>query len=304
MRDDTSPLPAAGKLPPIELPPAYGYVAAFLTLRCNLACDYCINDFAGSTRPGRSMTAQQWLAGLNRLRVPGNLPVTLQGGEPTLHEGFYDILAGLRADLAIDLLTNLQFDVEEFMARVPPHRLRRDAPYASVRVSYHPRTMDFADTIAKVRRLLDRGYSVGVWGVLHPSQADEIEQARRRCLAEGIDFRCKEFLGRHEGRLHGTYKYPQAVSGRAGATVQCRTSELIIGPGGDVFRCHGDLYDGRAPIGHILDGRFAIDDMFRPCESFGLCNPCDVKVKTNRFQEFGHTSVEIRRGQEAPAKPR
>jgi hypothetical protein len=29
------------------------------------------------------------------------------------------------------------------------------------------------------------------------------------------------------------------------------------------------------------------------CYNFGDCNPCDVKIKTNRFQEYGHTSVEI-----------
>ena len=33
---------------------------------------------------------------------------------------------------------------------------------------------------------------------------------------------------------------------------------------------------------------------FRPCEFYGDCNPCDVKVKTNRFQIFGHTSVEMK----------
>ena len=31
----------------------------------------------------------------------------------------------------------------------------------------------------------------------------------------------------------------------------------------------------------------------RPCDVYGHCNPCDIKVKTNRFQEFGHTSVQI-----------
>ena len=51
--------------------------------------------------------------------------------------------------------------------------------------------------------------------------------------------------------------------------------------------------DCRAAIGHILDESFVIEDIFRPCRAFGLCNPCDIKVKTNRFQQYGHTSVEI-----------
>ena len=63
-----------------------------------------------------------------------------------------------------------------------------------------------------------------------------------------------------------------------------------------MYRCHADLYKGRNPIGHILDEYFTEDSIeeFRECSFFGDCNPCDVKVKTNRFQVFGHTSVEIR----------
>ena len=69
---------------------------------------------------------------------------------------------------------------------------------------------------------------------------------------------------------------------------------LIIGPDGHVFRCHADLYEGREAIGHLLDKEVPLPGEFRECGFFGFCNPCDIKVKTNRFQEFGHTSVEIR----------
>jgi hypothetical protein len=228
-----------------------------------------------------------------------DLPVTLQGGEPSLHPDFHEIINGLRSDLNIDVLTNLQFDVDDFAAKVKPQRLRREAPYASIRVSYHPEVMDLAQTKAKVLRLLEKGYSVGIWAVRHPGQVDQIERARRECVEAGIDFRLKEFLGFHDGKLYGQYKYPDAVAVPAAdpaeaGCVQCRTSELIIGSQGDVYRCHGDLYEGRKPIGHILDAAFAIQDVYRPCSDYGHCNPCDVKVKTDRFQRFGHTSVDIR----------
>ncbi len=42
-----------------------------------------------------------------------------------------------------------------------------------------------------------------------------------------------------------------------------------------------------------MDENFELEERFRECDVFGHCNPCDVKLKTNRFQEFGHTSVEI-----------
>ncbi len=80
--------------------------------------------------------------------------------------------------------------------------------------------------------------------------------------------------------------------------VLCKTTELIVGPGGEVYRCHHDLYEGFPPIGNLLDEAFQIKDIFKPCSVYGFCNPCDIKVKTNRFQQYGHTSIEIIRESE------
>jgi hypothetical protein len=192
-------------------------------------------------------------------------------------------------------LTNIAFDVEEFMRNVPPERVKRDAPYASIRVSYHPEVMDLDETIEKVLKMMSRGYSIGIWGVLHPEQRDIILKAQERCKKLGIDFRTKEFLGEYQGKLYGTYKYKEACSKKVIGKVQCRTTELIIDSEGKIYRCHYELYKGINPIGHILEPEFQIDNKFRDCENFGHCNPCDIKVKTNRFQIYGHTSVEIKR---------
>ncbi|MBT3295610.1 MAG: radical SAM protein [Verrucomicrobia bacterium] len=285
----------------LTIPEDYNYIAVFLTLGCNLRCPFCINRYGDADQRYPMMSGDQWLAGLNRIVSRPNLPITLQGGEPSLHPDFFSIVNGLRSDLRIDILTNLQFDIEAFMASVPPERVSRDAPYASIRVSYHPGEMALEATVAKVSRMLERGYSIGVWAVDHPGNGPAIDEARRVCTERGIDFRLKEFLGDHEGRLYGSYKYPDGLSRRQHPSVDCRTTELIVGPSGDIFRCHGDLYEGRPGIGHLCHEDFDIDTDFRPCTSFGFCNPCDIKIKTNRFQQFGHTSVDIRGAREAGA---
>jgi len=286
--EETSPLPS------LTLPEATNYIGVFLTLRCNLRCPYCINRFGGKQGGGALISGADWLRGLNRITPRPDLPISLQGGEPSLHPDFYQILQGLRPDLPVDLLTNLQFDVDEFMDRIPVGRLRRDSPYASIRVSYHPGQMDLSVLQQKVLRMLVRGYSVGIWAVNHPDREEEIARAQATSRDLGIDFRLKEFLGRHQGRLFGRYKYPQAVDSAQRRQVSCRTTELLVGPGGDVFRCHSDLYASRAPYGRLTDPDFRYSaGAFRPCKVYGDCNPCDIKVKTNRFQEFGHTSVEI-----------
>lgn len=287
------PLENLKQITAIAIPASFNYIGVFLTLNCNLRCSYCINRFGTLANPGRMLTAHEWVAGLNRIQSRSDLPVTLQGGEPSLHPEFYQIVNGIRPELPIDLLTNLQFDIDTFMGQIPASRIKRDAPYASIRVSYHPETMDLAAIMAKVVKMLARGYSVGIWSVDHPASGEKIRQARLACAAAGIDFRTKEFLGHYQGRTYGTYRYDNAVEQSANSQVRCRTTELLIDPAGNIHRCHSDLYAGRPPIGHLLDAAFCLDERFRPCDHFGDCNPCDVKTKTNRFQEYGHTSVEI-----------
>lgn len=282
----------------IIIPESYNYIAVFLTFACNLKCSFCINDFERNVRNVRSvkrklLSREEWIKGLNRIITRSNLPVTLQGGEPTLHKDFVCIINGVNSGIKIDVLTNLQ-DEKIFIDNIKPSRLKRDAPYASIRVSYHPEQMNLHKLTDKVLAMQNAGFSVGIWGVMHPNQKREVKAAQKICREKNIDFRTKEFLGEHEGKLYGQYRYSEAVSKKICRNVLCKTTELIIGPTGEVYRCTADVYEDREPIGHILDPNFQIEDRFRPCGWFGHCNPCDVKVKTNRFQQFGHSSVEIK----------
>jgi len=279
---------------PLQIPAQYNYIAAFLTFACNLKCSYCINNYESRAIKRRIITGKEWVAGLNRIISREDLPLTLQGGEPSLHPDFIYIINHLKPELNIDILTNLQFNIEDFIKKVDPGRIKRKAPYASIRVSYHPETMDADKLIKKVLRMLEAHFSVGIWAVVHPKYEKTISEVKEKCLSLGIDFRLKEFLGEYQGKLYGSYRYEGACDKKFKKKVLCRTTEFLLDSMGSVFRCHSDLYAGISPVGSILDPDFVIDDKFRECENFGHCNPCDIKVKTNRFQEFGHTSVEVK----------
>lgn len=289
-------------LQPIWFREHHNYIAFFLTLACNLKCPYCINLHGGGSRYSkgrkRVLSVDEWIEAANRLILRDDLPLTLQGGEPTLYKGFYRFVNDVREDIRMDLLTNMTFDVEEFIRNVPAWRFLREAPYAAIRVSYHPGQNRLKELVYKTLRLQDAGFRVGIYGLLYPDEGlrRNILQVQEMCINMGIDFRTKEFLGEWDGNIYGTMKYDGAVGSVEMKSCECKTTELIVDPGGYIYRCHADLYKGRNPVGHILDERFNETeiDKFRPCHFFGDCNPCDVKVKTNRFQVFGHTSVEIR----------
>lgn len=290
------------QLSPIKVRPDQNYVAYFLTLACNLRCPYCINLYSGALQHAstnkRKMTPEDWVAAANRLVLRDDLPLTLQGGEPTLCNGFYKIVNDVKESIKMDLLTNMSFDVDAFIRNVPVWRFTREAPYAAIRVSYHPGQNDIDVLLKKTAKLQDAGFRIGLYSVLHPSpeRKEHILKIQERCIKLGIDFRTKEFLGEWNNTLYGTYKYEGSVDGKDTKVCECKTTEIIVGPDGNVYKCHSDLYASRNPVAHILDEDLTADGVgsFRECRYYGKCNPCDVKVKTNRFQVFGHTSVEIR----------
>lgn len=258
------------------------YIGVFLTFKCKLGCTYCINR-AGTLVPRKEITVDEWMKILSPIATREDLPISLQGGEPTEYPGFYELATRLHeAGKKVDLLTNGEFDVNEFMRQTVPQMFRRDAPYASIRFSFHQKT-DEVLLVWKVMKLQSAGYSVGIWGLDHPSMKERNARMADWCGQIGLDFRMKEYLD----ETHGTYKYPDAVTGWKEITVKCTPSEMLFAPDGKRFPCHGLLYADMWP------GEKPADAESIRCTEYGLCNPCDVKLKTNRLQEGGHCSVRI-----------
>lgn len=279
----------------MKLPKRYNYAEAYLTFKCGLGCSYCINRQDGIVERSE-IPVRQWAEGLNRIDF-GTLPLTLGGGEPTQYPGFYELLNRIKPETRIDLLTNLQFDIGEFIQQTSPERfsprgLKVFSAYRSIRASYHPETMEPFDTIERASLLQDEGFNIGIFGLNHPGNVEANMEMAEMARQTNVYFFIKDFLGRHEGQVLGYYRYPRALDGKAKGSL-CRTKELLIAPDGQIHRCHRDLYRGVNPIGVLGSPSLKIEDVFRPCKKYGLCNPCDVKLKTNRFLQMGNCQVEI-----------
>lgn len=276
------------------LPESFNYIGLFLTFRCPYKCSFCINRSEGNRLSDyREINGREWLGFLETLQS-GGVPVTLQGGEPGLHRDFIEIVKTASQWMHIDILTNLAFDIDRFIAEVEPARLNREAPYAPIRVSYHPAQFSLEHITSRVLKMQNAGFRIGLYGVLHPSQLAEIKRASRVCAGLGIDFREKPFLGLYRGKLYGEYAYQDACAGTPFARCECAGTELLIAPDGAMHRCHKFLYSHMRPIADISAPGAALREKFRLCNQYGACNPCDVKLKNNRFQRFGHVSMKIR----------
>ena len=356
---------------PLELPASLNYIGAFLTFDCNLNCSYCINDpeqrgdrkaifltQVGKKESHRTeLSPDEWARILNRIPARPDLPITFQGGEPTLYwggEGLGKILAA--TEHHADLLTNFALNPEIFSKKLNGQqaKLQRAAPYPPIRVSFHIKEMNklwgdgFRELVKRCQELSWYGFTVspdpeqshiGIYVVDHPENI--VTEEMQDYCRDKVPFYLKDFLGVHDGDLHGQYGYPHSTDliarGIHDTTLscQCRTTELLIDPLGFVWGCHYYLYHAwekkevaslfheletngfnfsalratgeTAPIGHLLDPAFSLKELetFRDCSFYGRCIGCDTKLKRDRFAtENVYRSSVIIKNIQWPAKLR
>jgi MoaA/NifB/PqqE/SkfB family radical SAM enzyme len=297
----------------VNLPNRYDYISAFLTFRCNLDCGFCVNKSSNDSfqrNAYKEISGREWVNILNNIKSKKNIPVSLVGGEPSLHKDFIYIINNLDQRLGIDIVTNLWWSndkINEFINKVSPDRINNHSPFPSIRASYHPEQMNEGEKlINNAKRLKSAGFDIGIEGIMYPTpfQLESLERMSIRCRENEISFRPKSFIGIYEGVddygkqfsiTHGDYsKYPGSVFNKETHECMCKTSNLYISPSADIYRCQRDLLLMENPKGNILDSDFRLEKGFKKCNNYGQCHPCDVKVKTDSKQRLGTTLVEIK----------
>ena len=278
----------------IVVPDHYNYLAVFLTFFCPRECSYCLNEQGDGLQQRQIVDGKEWMAALNRLET--KLPITFNGGEPLSHPGFFEIVNGLDERLKVDMLTTLPYDVQEFIENLNPERFERDLPYGAIRVTYHPETMDLEETIGKVRRIKEAGFNIDMNLVDNPKNKEEAKLTKEKIIAAGLECVIKPFLGYLDEKLYGQFRYAESCSMESRKDVKCQTTQLLIDPKGNVYRCYGDLFrqnpDG--VLGNIFDPEVDLTVRDTECNNFGFCHPCDVQIKFDRFSKWDYAAVEIK----------
>lgn len=257
----------------------------FITLRCNFNCPYCITKFSENySFPAINEERTGWTAALNGLEDVRNF--IINGGEPTMHSEFLDIMHNLKPCNLLAVGTNcsqLAFDV---LMKMPTRK------EIVVDVSYHPRQTECTDAVVRetdqlVKRVLalktKTKNRVRVHAVTWPGYKDQYQ------LVQLNKFRAADietFIQEYEGIYEGTFYYSGKNACMSAACdkvskrkARCyRTIFLPVNPLGDVYICHALMYatSDKGILGNIFDGTMSETDNII-CGEYGFCNPCDKR---------------------------
>lgn len=253
---------------PIKLPEEIAFISALLTFRCNYKCAYCITK-QRHLKVRKEMKPEQWIEGLSRFDT--KLPIVFDGGEPSQYDGWLKVVKDIVKRYQVDVLTNLSFDVDEFLSAM-------SNKFPFIKTSYHPGFSDIPKLLRKVKQIQDKKYFIRLYALDHPDMAGLTGE---KMADYDPDFRLQEMLGEYKGRTYGNLRYPLTKRPR---TVQCKTSQLLIAPDGNIHRCYRDLYAGENKLGNLLDKGLEIDVKFQGCVNGGHCNPQDIEMKNGKAE--------------------
>ncbi|MEO6596948.1 MAG: radical SAM protein [Planctomycetota bacterium] len=290
---------------PLPTPEIHVWVA-YLTARCNFACDYCIQKpqmIPGQRRKpwGRyeELTGRQWVDALNAFPVRPEHPLILTGGEPSLHKDFAFIASHLEG-YRIDLTSNLTFDIDAVAREMRAHGKTFTMGFHT----YHPKFMTPERFMEQAERLRDSGIvEAPTFSMVNlqrfPHFRDDEHDQNIKKLTEladrrGLVYQFNEFRGTHMGEaFNRDHKYQ----------IDCTSAWVNIDPEGSIYNCQYHLTERKNAFGNLT----AIGECrplpqmgeFFACTDFGYCDPCHENSGHGAFRDrdgniFRRTSNDAR----------
>lgn len=276
---------------PLPTPEIHVWVA-YLTARCNFACDYCIQKpkmVPGQRRKpwGRykELTGKQWVDALNAYPVRPEHPLILTGGEPSLHKDFAFIASRLEG-YDLDMTSNLTFDIDAFAKEMRAHGKTFKTSFHT----YHPKFISPEKWLDQAERLRDSGivdnptFSMVNLQEFPHFRDDEHDQNLKKLIqmadGRGLLYQFNEFRGTHMGEgFNRDHKYK----------IDCTSAWVNIDPEGEVYNCQYHLTERKNSFGNITKVAEAkpLPKMgeFFSCTDFGYCDPCHENSGHGAFKD-------------------
>ena len=188
--------------------------------QCNYHCTYCFLNFEQSSAKIKRviLTQDEWSKIWSDIyKRYGECQIQITGGEPFIYPDFIDLITRLSRLHMFSFSTNLSWDVEEFINKVPPHRAKIDT-------SFHPEFAKLEDFLNKVKILTTHGYLTSVTMVAYPPLLKELHYFGDKFKDNGIKLIIYPYRGPYGGRF-----YPEGYTEEEVALI--RQSDVDKGEG-------------------------------------------------------------------------
>ena len=285
------------------------YWGAFLTLNCTGNCKYCIqylsrDEFMNAKQDyaHEGLSSKQWVDFYNSIQKHKLQRLSVVGGEATLHDGFFDVVNGVKGYYKT-VTTNLCAPCFEDI----PNRFAasvQDEAKETLRIntSFHPKIISVDEFSSRVHQLKELGFVVDQIAMVdHPTS--NFNYYYHEFIKKGLALNPQTFLGKfnnvllphpefsisNDYREHGIddyEKYTEGFSCETKSKVLCMTRRFLVAPNGSIFRCHYHLYSNRSPVGSVRSGTLPNPTDFVECVDYGYCNPCDYPHAKFRSMEI------------------
>lgn len=253
------------------------HVHCYITLSCNFKCYFCVNRLYTEVMPNFTCArAEKWLYLINRLY--GLHEIYLQGGEPSLHPDFVEIVNGLDG-YNVCVFTNLPKEtIHKFK------QLRKNNNNIILKISYHPYTTHEGVQPEEsvnlfVRRL--RQIPKGIKWQVHLIDITEVSFSlyARAFRRYNVVIHREDFS--YEPQLRN-------FDMSAGSHVYCRSNMEVISPDMRIYPCLGlmmkKVQESSVPAMSVK----SIKPVFRPCNYYGLCGQCSTAKEIHYISEKGN----------------
>jgi hypothetical protein len=171
---------------------------------CNYRCPYCFittgrrEIFNQNTYPGFEKLKAVWQRIYD---LYGSCIIKIAGGEPFTYPQFMDIIAYLAQYHFLDFSTNLYWDVDEFIRRIPKGSARLEPSY---HVGFTPDIVEFAEKCLKLKAA---GFMGSIHTVGFPPFLPRLLKNKEYFESRGLNLVVLPFRGSHLGK-----EYPNAYT--------------------------------------------------------------------------------------------
>lgn len=176
-----------------------------IMLPCNYRCSYCVvhNESAQFL----TLDVPKWREIWTRIfKLYGCCQVRFAGGEPTIYPDFINLVSMILEMHTVDITTNLSFDVEEWIKKVPSEGI-------AISGSLHLEHQTPEEFLKKLLILREKGNQlISASLVAYPPDVHRVEAIRELFEKNNVLFKIIPFNGVYNGaRYPGAYTDEQRV---------------------------------------------------------------------------------------------